>query len=379
VIPGATALLAYNLLFSGYLAKLYGRKKAMPENEYPIILDAALLPEELAGNATPPATTVYIVIDVIRATTTLSVLFDRGCQEALLAGTLTEARQVAASMRHRPPSAAPAAASAADGGSAIGNHGEVLLAGESGGVAPPGFDFGNSPAEFATLDLTGRRFVFCTTNGTRALRACAGGRAVFAGCFRNASAVANAALDALTGIVAAPSGSRAAPSPGTTAGSAPPPSITTGSPHSGPPVSPSAGQTSANSVASESAAADIGTGEPTAGSVTVVCSGRAGRVAIDDTVCAGYLIATLQRLIAERSRQSELREGAQLALHLCHNAPSIAEVLHRADAGRAVIAVGLERDLDVCAAIDASVSVPVLAGYDADSRLPIIRAQGFGG
>ena len=72
--------------------------------------------------------------------------------------------------------------------------GRSLLGGEREGVVPPSFDFGNSPVEYARADLTSRELLFVTTNGTRALRACAGGYAIFAGSYRNAEAVAQAAI-----------------------------------------------------------------------------------------------------------------------------------------------------------------------------------------
>jgi|GEM_PF-121637 2-phosphosulfolactate phosphatase len=326
----------------------------MPTNENPVVLDVALVPAELAGNATPPETTAYIVVDVIRATTTLSVLFDRGCKEVLLAATLDEARRVTASMR-------TAASLTNDAGLATPEQSAVLLAGELDGLAPPGFDFGNSPAEFITLDLHGRRLVFCTTNGTPALRSCAGGRAVFAGCFRNARAVASAALAALKGIAVAPSGSQPEPAP-------------SGSEAAQPFVLPD--RAPAMDTASEHPLVNTEITALTAGAVTIVCAGRAQRVAIDDTVCAGFLIATLQHLIAARGSQSVLREGARIALQLYQHAPSITDILWHTEAGRAVIAVGLESDLALCAAVDTSASVPALSGYDPDSGLPIIRALG---
>jgi 2-phosphosulfolactate phosphatase len=47
-------------------------------------------------------------------------------------------------------------------------HPEVLLFGERGGFAPPGFDGGNSPSELETRSLTGRSVVLATSNGSRA-------------------------------------------------------------------------------------------------------------------------------------------------------------------------------------------------------------------
>jgi 2-phosphosulfolactate phosphatase len=49
----------------------------------------------------------------------------------------------------------------------------VALAGERGNVRPDGFDFGNSPREFANDAGEGRSLVLTTTNGTRLLLAAA--------------------------------------------------------------------------------------------------------------------------------------------------------------------------------------------------------------
>jgi 2-phosphosulfolactate phosphatase len=79
------------------------------------------------------------------------------------------------------------------------SHPNVLLAGERGGLrisAPltggPDFDLGNSPREFTAERVGGRDLVMTTTNGTRALRACAaaGALRVLPGAFLNLDAVA---------------------------------------------------------------------------------------------------------------------------------------------------------------------------------------------
>ncbi len=46
-------------------------------------------------------------------------------------------------------------------------------------------DVGNSPSEFTAEAVRGRRIVMTTTNGTRALRACAGARLVLVSSFLN--------------------------------------------------------------------------------------------------------------------------------------------------------------------------------------------------
>jgi len=68
----------------------------------------------------------------------------------------------------------------------------VLLAGEREGLRIRGnltggvdFDLGNSPREFTAEKVQGRTIVMTTTNGTRALRACDGARAVLVSCFLN--------------------------------------------------------------------------------------------------------------------------------------------------------------------------------------------------
>lgn len=118
---------------------------------------------------------VCIAIDVLRATTTLAVLFGRGCAGVWLAADVDAAREV-------------------------GRATNRLICGEEGGLPPPGFDYGNSPVEFSRLDLTGREVVFATTNGTGTLRACAVGRHAFAGSFANLTATVQTALRSLDAL-----------------------------------------------------------------------------------------------------------------------------------------------------------------------------------
>ncbi len=118
------------------------------------------------------AHTASIVVDVIRATTTLTVMFERGMRRVYVARDVAAARQVRASAPH------------------------ALLAGEVNAVAPFDFDHGNSPEEWGRLDATGREALFSTTNGARGLHAAMGGGPVYAGSLRNASAVCIHALSA---------------------------------------------------------------------------------------------------------------------------------------------------------------------------------------
>lgn len=119
---------------------------------------------------TDPARKVCVVIDVLRATSTVVTMFGRGLAEALVAETVDEARRQAAA---RPG---------------------YLLCGEEGSLPPAGFHFGNSPSEFDRLDLRGQRAILTTTNGTLALARAAACPVVLLGAMLNVQAVADVAL-----------------------------------------------------------------------------------------------------------------------------------------------------------------------------------------
>jgi 2-phosphosulfolactate phosphatase len=135
-----------------------------------LLLDVVFLP----SGAKNLAHTVCIVVDVLRAGSTIVTLFERGCPRVLLAKSVAEGRRLAK-----------------DGG-----H---LLAGERNGLPPAGFDLGNSPAELQGLELAGRSVVLTTSNGTAALQKVAGARGVLVGCFINTKACCRAALDLARG------------------------------------------------------------------------------------------------------------------------------------------------------------------------------------
>src|SRR5713101_2072341 len=110
---------------------------------------------------------VAVVIDVLRATTTMIHALAAGCTAVRPCAEVDEARELAGKMR----------------------AGRVLLGGERGGAPLPGFDLGNSPSEYTTKVCCGTTLVLTTTNGTRAcLRAVEAERALVAG-FVNYSAV----------------------------------------------------------------------------------------------------------------------------------------------------------------------------------------------
>lgn len=117
------------------------------------------------------ANDIYIVVDVIRATTSMAVMFDRGAARVLAAGSIEQAREGACLVAGR------------------------LLCGERNVQRIPGFDYGNSPVQFSQLDLSGRELIMTTTNGTRAFYACPEQAPRLAGSFYNAEAVTSYALE----------------------------------------------------------------------------------------------------------------------------------------------------------------------------------------
>ena len=117
--------------------------------------------------------TVCVVFDVLRATSTMVTALGNGAAGIVPLAEIPEAL----SLRQRRP--------------------EVLLAGERNGVrieahltGGRGFDLGNSPCEFTAERVGGRTIAMTTTNGTRALRACAPAAAVLLGSFLNLRATA---------------------------------------------------------------------------------------------------------------------------------------------------------------------------------------------
>ena len=137
-------------------------------------LETILTPAELPALAHRDwRGTACVVFDILRATSTFVTALHHGAEQIIPVSDIATA--VA---RHRQTPA-------------------VRLAGERDGVriraalsGGPDFDFGNSPREFTPERVRGQTIVSTTTNGTRALRACAGAEAVLAGSFLNLTATA---------------------------------------------------------------------------------------------------------------------------------------------------------------------------------------------
>ncbi|MFM7245513.1 MAG: 2-phosphosulfolactate phosphatase [Planctomycetaceae bacterium] len=112
---------------------------------------------------------IAVVIDVLRASTTMITAVANGAVRVIPVADVAEARRIAAD-------AGPTA----------------LLGGERGGVRIAGFDLGNSPLEYRPARVAGRTLVITTTNGTAALEASRGAREILVGAIVNRAAVAAA-------------------------------------------------------------------------------------------------------------------------------------------------------------------------------------------
>ncbi len=114
-----------------------------------------------------------VVIDVIRATSTILEALAAGASAVYPATSSEEAVRLAKSL----------------------GRDDSLLCGERHGLKIEGFDLGNSPLEFTRESVGGTRLVMTTTNGTRALMAAEHADRVLIASLTNLSAVSRAAGD----------------------------------------------------------------------------------------------------------------------------------------------------------------------------------------
>jgi len=110
------------------------------------------------------------VIDIIRATTTISVVLAKGASEVVIAKNKSQAFSLKKIFK------------------------DYLLCGEEGGLPPKGFDFGNSPLEYSRMDLEGKGMILKTTNGTKSFFKTINSKSSFALSFVNMSYTCDAII-----------------------------------------------------------------------------------------------------------------------------------------------------------------------------------------
>lgn len=128
-------------------------------------LPALIDPSDLSGRS-------VVLIDVLRATTTIITALSNGAAEIIPSDEIDLARATAENRQPR-----------------------ALLGGERNGMKIPGFDLGNSPLEYSRDAVTGKTIVLATTNGTRAMFHCRSATEVLVGSFANLSATVDRLRD----------------------------------------------------------------------------------------------------------------------------------------------------------------------------------------
>jgi 2-phosphosulfolactate phosphatase len=140
-----------------------------------MIVDTLLTPAEFTALSTRDLhNTTCVVIDVLRATSSMLTAFANGATDVRPVAEISEAL----ALKKKYP--------------------DALLAGERNGVriersltGSIDFDLGNSPRDFSAENISGRSIIWSTTNGTRALRACAHASTVLLGALLNLEALAD--------------------------------------------------------------------------------------------------------------------------------------------------------------------------------------------
>ncbi len=129
------------------------------------LIHAHLLPTLL--EETPLTDATCVVIDILRASTTMVHALANGAETVIPCLTVEDAQTVAAQL--------PA--------------GSCLLGGERHGQLIPGFDLDNSPFGYSPEVVSGKTVIFTTTNGTRALWECRSAKEIVIGAFANFTSV----------------------------------------------------------------------------------------------------------------------------------------------------------------------------------------------
>ena len=104
------------------------------------LLPALFEPDEVRGG-------IAVILDILRASTTITHALAHGAKAVIPAGEVDEARRIAVDYP----------------------KGSVLLGGEREGVLIEGFDLDNNPFAYTPEAVAGMTIVFTTSNGTKAL------------------------------------------------------------------------------------------------------------------------------------------------------------------------------------------------------------------
>jgi 2-phosphosulfolactate phosphatase len=128
-------------------------------------LDVFLTPGEISASEITDRTVV--VIDILRASTTIVEALSAGAKSIYPVSSIEEALRLANTF----------------------GRDEVLLCGERRCLPIEGFDLGNSPREFTAERVAGKTLVMSTTNGTNVMSLTTGATRVYIGSLLNLAAL----------------------------------------------------------------------------------------------------------------------------------------------------------------------------------------------
>jgi 2-phosphosulfolactate phosphatase len=232
-----------------------------------VFLTHSSLSEEDVRNRT------VVVIDVLRACSTIVTALDRGARAVLPVADMAEAGKIAGNL----------------------DPDVYRLGGERNGEKIEGYHLGNSPLEYTREVVEQRDVILNTTNGTQALTRATSAKHLVAGCFLNAQRVVDFVR-----------------------------------------------------------AADD--------QVTIVCAGRQNRLALEDALCAGLLLARLW----DHDEPDVVTDSAHTAFTLYEtDRDDLSSALRGANHAEHLLQHGHDEDLDYCFRTDV---LPVLPYYT-DNRL----------
>lgn len=211
-----------------------------------------------------------VVIDVLRASTTIATALCNGAKEIIPVATIENAVKVSGSL-----------------------FGDVTLrCGERNGRIIDGFNLGNSPLEYTENAVKGKIIILTTTNGSVALVKGKFAKNLIVGGFTNISKVV-AFLKTLKE------------------------------------------------------------------DFSILCAGKQENFCLEDTVCAGMLLAKYMKSV----RNVSLNDAGRAAVSLYEkHGKNIAAMLEQTDHGKFLIEIGFGDDLRVCGAVDSIPVLPVMSG-----------------
>ncbi len=111
-----------------------------------------------------------VVIDVLRATSTIVTAMMNGAKGVIPVEDMGEASRIAQSV----------------------DSDNYLLCGEKDGAKIEGYDLGNSPLEYSRDEIEGKTLIFNTTNGTKAIKKSLGSATIYIASFLNLSTIVKA-------------------------------------------------------------------------------------------------------------------------------------------------------------------------------------------